>query len=199
MAVVLPAKQKFSISPSTTPSQKSLPPPKAATVNKPFNQPSEGLSGPEQRILDAIAQMESIGIAEPEQAAVAFLAGYTYGGGGFNNPRGSLRTKGMVDYRGNRIALTDSGRAVANMPDGNLSREELQTKVLGILPGPEQKLLKVLLEIYPTDISKDELAERSGYAPGSGGFNNPCGRLRTLSLVEYPQPGRVKARELLFP
>jgi hypothetical protein len=56
----------------------------------------------------------------------------------------------------------------------------------------------VLLEIYPEEISKNELAERSGYAPGSGGFNNPCGRLRTLGLVEYPSPGKVKAKSLLF-
>jgi hypothetical protein len=54
------------------------------------------------------------------------------------------------------------------------------------------------MEIYPEDISKDELAERSGYVAGSGGFNNPCGRLRTLGLAEYPAPGRVKAKSLLF-
>jgi hypothetical protein len=159
---------------------------------------SEGISGPEQRILNAIAWLESLGIEKPEQTAVAFLAGYTYGGGGFNNPRGALRTKGLLEYHGNRIALTDSGRSVAATPDTPLTTEELHAKVLAILPGPEQKLLRVLLEIYPEEISKDELAERSGYAPGSGGFNNPCGRLRTLGLVEYPSPGKVKAKSLLF-
>ena len=57
----------------------------------------------------------------------------------------------------------------------------------------------MLLEIYPSDISKDELAEQTGYVPRSGGFNNPCGRLRTLGLVEYPQPGKVVAQDILFP
>ena len=139
-----------------------------------------------------------MGIAEPEQTAVAFLAGYTYGGGGFNNPRGSLRTKGLVAYRGDRIALNDAGRAVAEVPNTPLTTEELHAKVLAVLPGPEQKLLKILIEIYPEEIAKDALAERSGYAPGSGGFNNPCGRLRTLGLAEYPSPGKVKAKSLLF-
>jgi hypothetical protein len=157
------------------------------------------LTGPEQRIVDAIAWMEGIGITEPEQTAVAFLAGYTYGGGGFNNPRGALSTKGIVEYRGNKIALTDAGRNVAQAPDMSLTKEELHRRVLDVLPGPEQKLLRVLLEVYPNDIAKDELAERTGYTAGSGGFNNPCGRLRTLGLVEYPQPGKVVARDLLFP
>jgi uncharacterized protein len=129
---------------------------------------------------------------------VAFLSGYTYGGGGFNNPRGALRTKGMVEYRGDKIALTDQGRSMAKTPDDALTTEALHAKVMEVLPGPEQKLLRVLLEVYPNDMSKDELAEQSGYAPGSGGFNNPCGRLRTLGLVEYPSPGRVKAKKLLF-
>src|ERR1035437_2479669 len=121
---------------------------KSPAPKSPINIPSEGISGPEQRILNAIAWLESLGIEKPEQTAVAFLAGYTYGGGGFNNPRGALRTKGLLEYHGNRIALTDSGRSVAATPDTPLTTEELHAKVLAILPGTEQKLLRVLLEIF---------------------------------------------------
>ncbi len=56
------------------------------------------LTGPEQRILNAIAWLETIGVDTPEQPAVAFLAGYSYGGGGYNNPRGRLKTLGLVEY-----------------------------------------------------------------------------------------------------
>ena len=91
------------------------------------------ITNPEQRILDAIAWMESIGINEPEQTAVAFLADYRYGGGAFNNPRGALRTKGLVEYRGNNIALTEEGRLVANAPETPLTTEELHKRVLGRL------------------------------------------------------------------
>ncbi|HXG59180.1 MAG TPA: DUF87 domain-containing protein [Thermoanaerobaculia bacterium] len=156
------------------------------------------LTGPEQRILDAIAWMESIGVAEPEQTAVAFLAGYTIGGGAFNNPRGALRTKGLIDYRGQRIVLTDAGRALANWPDQTLTTDELQRRVLERLPGPEQKILRVLFEVYPDSIENDELARRAGYEPGGGAFNNPRGRLRSLGLIEYPERGRVVARSILF-
>lgn len=156
------------------------------------------ISGPEQRIINAIAWMESIGNMEPEQAAIAFLAGYTFGGGAFNNPKGSLRAKGLVGYRGNVIVLTETGRALAQVPEVSLTTAELHDKVLKILPGPEQKLLKPLLAAYPNDMSSEELAAASGYSHGAGAFNNPKGRLRRLGLIEYLIAGRVKAKSLLF-
>lgn len=156
------------------------------------------LSGPEQRIVNAIAWMESIGVEEPEQTAVAFLAGYTVGGGGFNNPKGSLRSKGLIEYRGNNLVLTVNGRIFASPPLETLNTAALHEKILARLPGPEQRLLKPLLMSYPGYLSNDELAQQSGYQVGSGGFNNPKGRLKTLGLIEYPVPGTAKARDILF-
>ena len=157
------------------------------------------LSGPESRILQALVWFESIGIMEPEQTAVAFLAGYTFGGGGFNNPKGSLRSKGFIEYRGGSLALTPLGREVGPpAPEAPLTTSQIQQKVLAILPGPEQRLLRPLLDCYPNSMHNEGLAELAGYAPGSGGFNNPKGRLRSLGLVEYPSGGYVKARSILF-
>lgn len=158
----------------------------------------EGITGPMQRILDAIAWFESIGIQEPKQVAVAFLANYSYGGGAFNNPRGALRSVGLVEYAGDSIRLTEEGRKVADYPDAPLTAEELQKHVMAVLPRPHQKILQVLLDTYRSGpISKDECARLAGYAPG-GAFNNPLGRLRSMGLVNYPQPSYVVAESLLF-
>lgn len=156
------------------------------------------LTGPEQRILDAIAWLESIRVENPEQGAVAFLAGYTVGGGAFNNPRGRLNTRGFVKAAGGRISLTEAGRAAANTPDAPLTTEELQRRILERLPTPEQRILKPLLKAYPNSISTDELANLAQYAPKAGAFNNPKGRLRTLGLIDYPQAGYCVAKPLLF-
>lgn len=162
--------------------------------------PGAGLTGPEQRILDAIAWLESIGVTEPEQPAVAFLAGYTYGAGAYNNPRGKLNANGMIEYvPGARIRLTDSGRALANAPAAPASATELHDRVLSRLPGPEQRLLRPLLDAYPGSMSNADLANRANYTPGAGAFNNPKGRLRSLGLIDYPSPGMCAARSLLFP
>lgn len=157
------------------------------------------LSGPEHRILDAIAWMESVSNNEPEKTAVAFLAGYTYGGGGFNNPCGALRTKGLIDYvPRDKIRLTEEGRGKANYPQEDLNSEELQRRVLDRLPGPERKILEVILRAYPKAITNEECAANAGYTHGGGGYNNPRGRLRTLGLIEYQTGSLVKARDILF-
>lgn len=180
---------------------RALPPPRAARAKQEQRPDLSGdaLTGPEQRILDAIAWLEQLGIDEPEQTAVAFLAGYTYGGGAFNNPRGRLNTRALVEYRpGDRIRLTDDGRALANAPDSVLTTSELHDRVLNRLPGPERKLMTALLAEYPRELPDEELAELSGYTPGAGAFNNPKGRLRSLGLIEYPKPRHSRARDLLF-
>ncbi|MGH7782244.1 MAG: ATP-binding protein [Candidatus Binatia bacterium] len=161
---------------------------------------SEDLSGPEQRILDAIAWMESIGISEPAKEATAFMAGYSPSSSGFTNACGSLRTKGFVIYPApGAIALTDDGRNKAIAPDHPPTREELHRKVLEKLPGPERRLLQPIIEVFPADLSNEELAEKSGYSLVSSGFTNARGKLRTLGFIDYPQPGRVVAKKLLFP
>jgi hypothetical protein len=161
---------------------------------------ASGLTGPEQRILDAIAWLESVGIEAPEQPAVAFLAGYKFGGGAYNNPRGKLNVGGLVEYLpGGAIRLTTSGRSKANFPDSVATNEELHARVLARLGGPEKRLLQPLLEAYPDSMSNEELANAAGYSGGGGAFNNPRGRLRTLGLIEYRGAGQVAARALLFP
>ncbi len=169
-------------------------------ASRQVSNPADGLTGPEQRILDALTWMESIGVDDPEQPAVAFLAGYTYGAGSYNNPRGKLNQAGLVEYLpGTRIRLTDAGRALANAPSAPASTEELHSRVLGRLPGPEQRVLQPLLDSYPSPMSSEDLARAAGYTPGAGSFNNPRGRLRTLGLIDYPSPGMCVARSLLFP
>jgi hypothetical protein len=157
------------------------------------------LSGPEQRILDAVAWIESLGQPDADQAAAAFLAGYTIGGGAWNNPRGRLHSRGLLEYRGGgRLALTDAGRTLARTPQTPLTTVELHQRVLERLPGPECKILRVLLDTYPRPVSNETLAERSGYTDGGGAFNNPRGRLRSLGLIDYPSKGMVVARPILF-
>jgi hypothetical protein len=162
-------------------------------------EPTGDLSGPEQRILNAIAWLASTtGCEGCEQTAVAFLAGYTYGGGAFNNPRGRLKTRGLVTYRGALIELTDAGRAVAQAPEEALTAGELHQRVLDRLPGPEQRILKPLLQAYPNAMDGVSVAKAANYTFGAGAFNNPRGRLKSLGLIEYIG-GQMRAVDSLFP
>lgn len=159
------------------------------------------LSGPEQRIVDAIAWMNSIGVAEPEQTAIAFLAGYSGAdNGAYKNPRGALNQRGLVRYvPGGRIALTDEGAVISTAPEACATSAELHARILAKLPGPERKILELVLAAHPASVTNAELSVAAGYSgPDNGAFKNPRGRLRTFGLVEY-QGGGVRARDFLFP
>lgn len=193
---IIPKKMAFPV-PDVSPRAPVVSPKSLIVSGTPENG-NTNLTGPEQRILNAIAWIESLGQPDADQAAAASLAGYTVGGGAWNNPRGSLNTKGLVSYRpGNRIALTDAGRVLAQAPDMPLTTAELHEKVMERLAGPERKILKVLIDAYPSPLSNEDASSRAGYAIG-GAYNNPKGRLRSLGLIDYPEKNMVVAKSILF-
>lgn len=158
------------------------------------------VGGSEQRILDAIAWLNAIGVVEPEQAAVCSLAGFkSPGSGGYKNPRSRLRTKGLVEYRGKQIVMTDTGRVIAQSPTIDPTIDDLHSEIFRKLGGAESKLLKLLLAAWPKSVENEKLASGAGYDPTSGGFKNPRSRLRTMGLVDYPTQGETRASDFLFP
>ncbi len=157
------------------------------------------ITGPEQRVLGALAWCESISNMSPPNELVAFLSGYShFRSTGYTNPRGYLKSKGLITYTGKGVSLTPEGRAVAIAPETPLTQSELHRAVLEKLDGPERKLLTPLLESFPQSISNTDLCARAGYMhERSTGYTNPRGRLKSFGLVEY-EDGNVRAADLLF-
>lgn len=168
-----------------------------ARVPEQDQNPSE-LGSTEQKVLDAIAFMESIGVERPAKAAVAFVAGYSPVSSGYQNSCGKLRSMGFVIYPEGAIAFTEKGRAYAKAPEGYVSNEDLHEKILEKLPTTERAILKALIEIR-APIHKEELATRLERSWTASGFQNACGRLRSLGLVKYPGPNMIEVEEILFP
>jgi uncharacterized protein len=158
-----------------------------------------GLTGPEQRVLNALAWCESIGNQKPPNELVAFLSGYShFRSTGYTNPRGYLKSKGLIEYSAGSVYLTEQGRSFAISPESLLTQEALHQAVLDKLDGPERKLLTPLLERYPEGISHADLCAMAGYMhERSTGYTNPRGRLKSFGLIEYDS-GMVKAKSLLF-
>ncbi|HEX2255622.1 MAG TPA: DUF87 domain-containing protein [Afifellaceae bacterium] len=158
------------------------------------------LSGPLQRILDALAWWEALGVAAPSRAQVAFVAGYAPNTGTFNRYLSSLKSDGRIDYpAGGRLEATEEGRRLARAPDGTPTTEELHRRVLDKVSGPLRTILAPLINAYPDALGRGSLAEASGYKANTGTFNRYLSSLRSLELTEYPAPGQVRAAELLFP
>lgn len=171
------------------------------------------LTGPQQRVLDALAWLGVLGFDRPTKIQVGFVAGYRVGkrvgkrvGGTFGNILGQLRSEGLLEYpSAGTVALTESGAQIATVPDIERSARGFQDAVYARLDGPERRVLQVLVDAYESGegaISKQECGTRAGYTVGDrvgGTFGNILGRLRTLGLIDYPSPGEVAALEVLFP
>jgi len=158
------------------------------------------VSGPQQRVLDALAWLYHLGIAErASRVQVAFLARYKPGGGAFNNTLGAMRSAGLIEYPSSgEVTLTKSGLARARAPDVPLTDEALQRAIMDRLTGPQRRVLGAVIDAWPSDIGVNELARAAGYEAGGGAFNNQRGSLRSLGLIDYPRPGWVKALPVLF-
>ena len=174
--------------------------PAVATPRAGFNPaPNGDLSGPEQRIIAALAQFEAIGRPSVRRPPLASLAGYSSKSTSFTNPLGSLNSKGLINYPvAGVVALTDAGREKTPKINAPLTTEELLDRVLKIVSGPEQRILKPLHAAYPKDMSRVELAASANYQPTSTSFTNPLGALRSAEMITYPEPGRVRAADWLF-
>lgn len=164
------------------------------------------LTGPESRILNALAWWEAIGVDAPVKGNVGFVAGYRVGkkvGGTFGNLLGQLRSRGFIDYPSSGTAsLTDEGRQLAEAPDIMPTTQALHEAVFARLGGPEQRVLQAIIDTYPDAQTKQAAGATAGYQVGpkvGGTFRNILGGLRTLGLIDYPAPNSVVATALLFP
>lgn len=178
-------------------------PPRAGRNHPPVDRPAPagGVPGPQQRILDALAELADLGVEAPARIQVAFLAGYSNARSkGFLNPLGALSTAGLVIYPGGgTVALSEDGRALARAPEHPATTDELHERIFALLGGVARRILFPLIAAYPDAVERNALAAAAGYENArSKGFVNPLGRLRSLGFIEYPAPGAVRAREILF-
>lgn len=160
---------------------------------------TQGITKPQQRILDALAWWRAAGIPAPMRIQVAMVAAYRPSSGGFNNLLGSMRSAGLIDYPGTgRVVLSAEGSLHANAPMAATTTSTLHDQVRAVLSTPQWRVLSALLKAYPQEIGRDALGEATEYSPTSGGFNNLLGSLRSLGLIDYPNHGMVRAEDILF-
>lgn len=137
------------------------------------------LAGGERRILTALAQYPQ----GRTKVQVAILAGYKHSGGGYNNYLGSLRTAGLIAGSGDQLLIAEQGLEALGPYEPLPTGRELAEHWLRQLGKAERLILQVLLDAYPSAMSKESVAAAAGYEASGGGFNNALGKLRTLELI----------------
>lgn len=156
--------------------------PRQARVVEPLN---DGVALPEksQRMLGALKQGEAMGLTSMPFRNVAVIAGVAPTSGTTSNRKGALVKAGLIAVSGDRVALTDAGRAhpidvmlPPTDPAALLAywKREIGTAKIG-------QILEIVVMNGP--ISNDELMHLSGMA-NSGTFSNYKGALIGRGLIE---------------
>jgi uncharacterized small protein (DUF1192 family) len=174
--------------------QPAVPP--AARQSSPSASGDGNLSGPEQRIINALATWASWGQLQPSNSQVAWLAGYSPSSSSYANPRGALKAKGLLEYPApDVLQLTPEGAAAGVPMEMSGSLVDL---VLSKLSGPEARILRAVAQLYPNSATNEEAATIAGYSPTSSSYANPRGALKSKELISYPSQGCVRAADWLF-
>lgn len=154
------------------------------------------LSGPQQKMLDALAWWAHLGIRNPTRAQVAAICGWRVSAGHMSNVTGQLRTAGLIDYgTGGTIMLSEKGAKMPLRRPLGSAREI----VWEMLTGPQQKAMDALFARPSTraDITTEEIARACGWEPGAGHVSNVLGQLSSMQLIERPGRGVIKLADWL--
>lgn len=165
---------------------------------KPSSVPGGGgtITGPEQKIVDAILWWNVMGVPAPTHAQVGSIARYSHKSGTWARYLSSLRSAGYIEPRGD-LLLTEKGLNAANEPDAPPTRDALWTAVLEQLDGPLQKIMRPIIAAYPAGVAHSTIAEEANYSHKSGTWARYLSALRSRELIE--KRGDLRAQDWLFP
>ena len=169
-------------------------------INLPRDAGTNGeFSAPQQRILNVLSELLSIGITQPLRNMVAFLSNQSPRSSGFKNNLSSLRSAGMINYiSGDRMDVTTDGVRKAEKSSRVLDAETFQQTVLHRLPMPQARIMEVLIECHPESAYRTDVAEGANQSPTSSGYKNNLSALRSLGLLDYAGPEKVQAMPIMF-
>jgi uncharacterized protein len=170
--------------------------PPAPRSSSPAASGDDKLPGPQQRILNSLATWARMGERQPNNAQVAWLAGYSPSSTSYTNPRSALKTAGLIEYPSpDRLSITSDGYAAARPFTLTSS---LLDFVIGNLSGPEARILQSIAAHFPNAVPNEEAASGANYSASSTSYTNPRSALRTKDLISYPGKDQVRAADWLF-
>ncbi len=158
------------------------------------------ISGPQQRMLNALREFEVLGLQAPAYSHVAIWSGQSPKSSGFDKNLSTLSALGLVARQsGKRLSLTADGRASAATVTKLRTLTDLHDAWIGYVSGPQQRMLRALIDCYPDSLSREQLASASDQSVTSSGFDKNCSTLSGLGLLARRAGKQLAAGDLLFP
>lgn len=129
---------------------------------------------------------------------VAALAGIAQKSSTFRTYKSLLRTKGyLVEHTDGRLAITDQGFAIVGPVAGPKTAQELYDHWARRLPSGAREMLRVIMEVYPHALERDELGRRTQIDPATSTYRTYMSLLRRRGLAQTDRT-LVQASPALF-
>lgn len=132
------------------------------------------------------------------RAQIGAMTGYANSSGGFNNAISKLNQLGLINKVGTDLKANedqiDEARDILGNQFSEFGRGSLEAW-LNKLGKCERSIYEFLLRNESQSFSRDDLGSNTGYAPGSGGFNNAISRLNTLGLIQKNSDGSLSINQ----
>jgi DNA-binding MarR family transcriptional regulator len=153
------------------------------------------VSGGQQKILDAIATLNGLGVPEPSVVQTALYVGVSHTTGTYLQNLRDLEGLGFLTRSSGKVQLT----ARAPISEGARGRYHDPISMWKEkLSGSQAKMLDVIVKRYPKEITVKDLASEVGVSPTTGTYLQNIRDMATYGLIDRGK-GTVVASEVLFP
>jgi hypothetical protein len=151
---------------------------------QPVPENAPAISAPQRRMLDALVELETIGIAAPARGHVAVWSQQSPTSSGFLKNLSTLSSAGLIErLSGGAVRITDAGRAIASRPDAPATLQDLHARWIGHVSGPQQRMLREMIAHHPRPVGKDVLATFTDQSPTSSGYLKNLSTLCSYGLI----------------
>jgi len=151
-------------------------------------------------ILNALLELEQLGVGEPSRIQLGAFAGRNLTGGTGGMDVAALVEAGLARIpSAGKVAITRAGEAQASRIEDPLTLEDVHARARARVPERLRPILERLLEIWPESVTRTQLGEVVGrnLTGGTGGMD--VAALVALGFAEIPRSGHVAAGGILFP
>lgn len=162
------------------------------------------LNSTQQRILNALMWLESVGVHNPTNLQVGAIALIDASGGHFGNVVGPLSTGGLINRGVGNMSLTDEGRKYAQMPEQLATLADYHAMLRDRVrrarnaTGKTVEMLNAIIARGGEPVTTDTIGNEVGIDHTGGHFGNTIGPLGTIGLITRDR-GLVTPTEILFP
>lgn len=128
------------------------------------------------------------------RSQLAILAGRSSGSSAFAGAMAALLRQECIRpaNQPGRLMLTEYGQSLVGTPPAPKSGRELREHWRRALPDYEASLLQALIEVYPKELTRTELAGAAKKSLTSSAFASACSTLLKNELIEAPASGQLR-------